>query len=1386
MGHGYRPVICKIEIKNPNKKGTKKANKNFLHYIATREGVDLTRIDTLMDAVHENYDLTEDGEMVAAAEASDEEYLRYMSFRPRSHGLFGNIDTENFADVSKKLDAVSDGKRVVYRGVISLSELDGRALGYNNSKIWALYLRSVMPDISNTLGLGTDVTWVAAFHAEQSHPHVHFMLWDNKDNVKNAFITKSQHLKCREICQNAMFTEENEAVIRQVTEAERKELYSLQNASRNEILEYFGKVFKISRQEDVPGALMEEMPGRLSAGEHDSLKELYKKVLETLPDHGRLMYKFMPPECKGNIDRITEIFLRRADISAEYERYICAVNEIHKLLGKTSKEIKQQREKSIEELYNRTGNIVLKGVLQIRDNILNDDDRAQDDVLKNREGQGTDNDKEIYLDRNDRDVSTPGRKSYFQLGKIYSNKEDEMFDYGKAVSYFKMSMDSEENSWAVKEAKLRLSRIYSDQESGFCDYQEAALLLEGEEDDTGRYALQLGRIYAEEENPEHDMEKAVLYLRESAEKGNVSAKYSLGKMLVNQNSGVYSLDEGISILEEAAQGGFEPAMLKLGAVYADAGDFGKAEEWLNSALAECEGKNKEESAENFGRIYYRLGRIYENREAGQLNYGKAAEFYEKSIEWGGWPARESRLRLSRIYADTDGGICDYRKAAELLEDVGDDTGRYALQLGRIYAEEENPDFDMEKAVLYFRESAEKGNVLGKYRLGSLLADKHSELYSMKESIRLLQEAAEEGFEPAMLKLGSIYSSADCEEKDFDKAEEWLYKALGGAEGGNGEKNAGNSGQAYYRLGRIYENKDAGKFNYEKAAEFYKKSIEREGWSAKESRLRLSQIYGDSEGILCDWHRAAELLEGEEDDNGRYALQLGRIYAEEENPEHDMEKAVLYLRESAEKGNIIGKYRLGSLLADMRSEFYSFEEGRGFLQDAAEEGFVPAMLKLGAVYSNENCEDRNFQEAEKWLNRALMEAEGKEGESPGSSAQAYYRLGRIYGNKDAEQYDSRKAAEFYKKAMISGKEGEWASSESRLRLSQIYADKESGLYDCHEAAELLKYERDDDGKYALQLGRIYADEGNPDYDMKKAVKYFDESAEKGNLSGKYRLGSLLADPDSGFYNLKKGINLLKDAAGEDFIPAMLKLGTVYSSAKCAERDFQKAEEWLYKALEKSQCGVREDAESSGQAYYRLAKIYENMEAEQFDCWKAVEFYEKSMERGGWAAFESRLRLAGLYADRQKGMCLYQDAVRLLEGEEDDTGRYALQLGRIYADKENPDYDMEKAVQYYKESAQKGCTDGMVKLAQCYRYGMGIDKDKNLARGWLDKAVEMGSGYAEEVIRRINEEDFKNISYSLLRQIFSSMRQTRAKKEMRQRDMEFKTNSRQVRKEEYLHR
>jgi len=138
----FSPLISKIRCHNPNRKRSGIANRNYLTYIATREGVDISDINNIDDLMKTSEILEKDlDENIVHKEASNENYMRYMAKRPRSHGLFGNIKTDDLNYVASLVaDLTKEGKNI-YRGIISLSEKDAEALGFTNKEKWQLFLK---------------------------------------------------------------------------------------------------------------------------------------------------------------------------------------------------------------------------------------------------------------------------------------------------------------------------------------------------------------------------------------------------------------------------------------------------------------------------------------------------------------------------------------------------------------------------------------------------------------------------------------------------------------------------------------------------------------------------------------------------------------------------------------------------------------------------------------------------------------------------------------------------------------------------------------------------------------------------------------------------------------------------------------------------------------------------------------------------------------------------------------------------------------------------------------------------------------------------------------------------------------------------------------------
>lgn len=722
MGHGFKPLVSKIRCWNPNKGGYTKKNYNYMHYIATREGVDLSQINRIEDMVNVNADLNDYGEDLIGKEADNSTYLKYITNRPRSHGLFGNIDTDNFSEVSKKLNEVTKQDRIIFRGIISLSKEDAEALEYTSAEKWNTYLRSVMPDIAKELSVSpNNMTWVAAFHAEANHPHVHYMLWDNRDKVMSPYIHVSRQEACRKICQDAMFTPENEALIRSITEAERKELYMQQNVARNEITSFLKEMYQ---GDNVPGVVKEILPERTSPEDHKRLNRLYEKILNTMPGSGRIAYKFMPPECKGYIDKVTDILLKRPDIGGQYDVYMKAVGDIHRVLGKTSREISKEMTSAKEDLYNRTGNIILQSVCCLKEQILGDKESVYADFIY-PDPEETEN-----IDLTD---SNPEQKD--EKGRI-----------------------------AIQEAKIHLS--LGDIPEAMRYYDKAV----EKGNLTGRYYQ--SKIYSTNDYGVYDITKALLYMREAAEADIFVAKAGVAKLYLREDAYNPKLayDQLHRVLaefqtKELCNDLSKSELRQRASIYEILGDLHKDK---NCIYYDCEKSveyyNKA-LVDNQDAVTARLSmaKIYSdirNQENGHYNLSFAMKQLQlldtlnnKDIDRN---YDRIQMAISRIYADKNYEGCDYGKALSALDKIqSDEKGFIDLQRGNIYAVENSPYYDMKKAVACYTSAAQKNNTnamvkLAKCYLYGLGVDRD------KEAAKLwLQEADQRGDEYAREYLKNI-------------------------------------------------------------------------------------------------------------------------------------------------------------------------------------------------------------------------------------------------------------------------------------------------------------------------------------------------------------------------------------------------------------------------------------------------------------------------------------------------------------------------------------------------------------------------------------------------------------------------------------------------------
>jgi len=566
----YRPLISKIRVYNPNKQGSSSANRNYVQYIATRDGVSLE--NDLLNVTNQ----VEINEELIYRETSDSDYVEYIARRPRSHGLFGNIDTDDLKEVSSQIYKKSQEGKIIYRGIISLGEKDAEALGYRNVEAWNQYLQKVMPDVAEKLGVSVaDHTWVAAFHAEESHPHVHYMLWDNKDRIKSPFIHTATQQNIRTYLQKQMFDDAYERAVKQACKEELEAIYAVRNAERKFLLSETADVLKDILY--VPGVEYERLPSRPSKEYLRSIADEVQKLIADLPGRGSFKYQYMTPAVKEQVDRVLDRILDKSDIKASLQCYLQKVEEGQRLQGKTKSEIKIECMKAERDVRRRLGNKILDAI---------------HNSIRMEEGNRVPLDSEELSDGGNR-VPLDSEELSDGGNRVPSMKQSN--DIVKMIKDFKKLADSPEGNIY---AAYRLGCIYMDKEnSEHYDAGKAIKYLEKASDSAEENvyaAYRLGCIYMDKEDPEHyDTEKAIAYLEKAVEnpEGNVYAAYRLGCIYMDETMPEScNLQKGIQFLEKAALQHNPDAEIKLGIAYY----FGKGvlkdkergEQYLQAAIAD--------------------------------------------------------------------------------------------------------------------------------------------------------------------------------------------------------------------------------------------------------------------------------------------------------------------------------------------------------------------------------------------------------------------------------------------------------------------------------------------------------------------------------------------------------------------------------------------------------------------------------------------------------------------------------------------------------------------------------------------------------------------------------------------------------------------------------
>ena len=255
------------------KKGSKKNLKNYVKYIATREGA--------IPMVSER-----------------ENYVGYLANRPgavkfNTHGLFSQ--TNEPINLEKVAKEIANHGGNVWTHVVSLRRDDAQKMGYDNLKAWRELVIRQIPSIAKNQKIDLkNLRWYAAFHDKETNPHVHIIVYSQ--NEREGFLTNHGIEKIRSGFANDIYADELHHLYEQQTD--------LRNLLKKE-------------SEQLMKQLAEKVPQNKNFDVEliNLVLKLHNQLVES---KGKKVYGYLKSDVKKTVD---EIFARLADNESVKKMY---------------------------------------------------------------------------------------------------------------------------------------------------------------------------------------------------------------------------------------------------------------------------------------------------------------------------------------------------------------------------------------------------------------------------------------------------------------------------------------------------------------------------------------------------------------------------------------------------------------------------------------------------------------------------------------------------------------------------------------------------------------------------------------------------------------------------------------------------------------------------------------------------------------------------------------------------------------------------------------------------------------------------------------------------------------------------------------------------------
>ena len=942
-------LMSKIRCYNPNKSHAALKNLNYIVYIGTRPGVDLTdvKLDELTAITEE--DITPD------EPSANSQYIYYIAKRQNSQGLFGNFEFNNITEVAHEVRDVTDAGVNVYRGIVSLSEEDAVALGYNQKDAWVKYMHSVMNDVGNSFGIPlTALKWCAAVHMEQGHPHCHYTFWRTDGKVMSSYIHVSKQNEIREFLSGQMFKAEREMFIPE------------KNQYRDATI---GAARSFMNSLDID---FNHIPERITQQQLQHMSSDLIELVNSLPGRGSLKYKLLPTKCKILVDKVVEDVIQIPAVNKEYTAYMKAVSDISTTYSGSTNHQATNQTVADEDIRKRLANSILKSAITLsliqKKNLsgelsspLHNDNLQVNSVHLYDEDNLQVNSVHLY----DEDSSQVNSVHLYdedssQVNSVHLYDEDNPQVNSVHLSdeeFFRMSsgyLSNEDipqmNSVHLSDEEfLRMSSNYLSDED---DSQVNSVHLYDEDTpQVNSVHLINGKICDNVKQPKLEWTAAFKRTRNSL--------YSLDKEDPNYTTQFNTiLDALISYHNQ----GYLPATYLLARLYNSKSypiydkeisdklytlSYNNFKNIFNHPELYISGDEKKhaptpEQQKRF--LSYHLGKMSERGLGCEINYNDAISYYKNCLDDNAY----AQYALANIYLGKKTTPLTpelYAKSLELLKSASSKNPYAAYEYAK----------HLERPIFPYRSTQNDIHIFYRTALDGFLSEKNNDT-NLDGSI--------------LYKIGKLYYEGKGCERDVELAYKYFMKS---AECKN--KNA------YYALGKTCSDKTSPHYDPVRAEQYYIKAYNEytdsetgESHAPSYLKIAMADLYANQKNDkIYDIDKAIDIYKEciETNADSMAMFKLGSLYLKGKGVEKDIELGLHYLNNAIDGGNSFAKVTLADFYADSTHSRYNITKAIQLYKDCIKnDSDSYSMSRLGSIYLFGHGVDKDEALGLKYLNDAV--------------------------------------------------------------------------------------------------------------------------------------------------------------------------------------------------------------------------------------------------------------------------------------------------------------------------------------------------------------------------------------------------------------------------------